>query len=60
MKITADMLPEEGGEIIKFFFGIEYPEGATVEELKNSEHKTYRDIGNYFEKEAAKNGNNVL
>jgi len=60
MKITADMLPKESGEVISFFFAAQYPEGATAEELKSSEHRVFRDIGNYFEKEAEKNGNNLL
>ena len=60
MKVTADMLPQEGGEVIKFFFSAAYPDGATLEELKQSEHKLFRDIGKYFEKEAATDGNDLL
>lgn len=60
MKITADMLPDEGGEVIRFFFAVQYPDGATAEELKQSEHRVFRNIGEYFEKEAAVNGFNHL
>lgn len=56
-KITADMLPTEGGEVIRFFYGIMYPDGQTVDELKNSPHRFLRNIGSYFEKEAMNNGN---
>ena len=60
MRVTADMLPKEGGDVIKFFFAAQYPDGATVEELKSSDHRVFRDIGKYFEKEASANGHNVL
>ena len=59
-KITADMLPEAGGDVIRFAFAVLFPEGQTVEELKNSEHKCFRDIGRYFEEKGEDHGNNVL
>lgn len=56
-KITVDMLPEEGGRLIKVFFITDFPEGATMEELKNSGHRYLRNIYNYFKKkEEAENG----
>lgn len=60
MRITADMLPKEGGEVIGLFFSTVYPDGVTVEELKQSEHKLFRNIGKYFEKEVDSNGNQLL
>lgn len=60
MKITADMLPKEGGDVIKFAFAALFPDGQTVEELKASEHKVFRDIGSYFEGKGEDHGNNVL
>ena len=57
MKITADMLPKESGDVIRFFFEAAFPEGQTVEELKASPHRCFRNIGLYYEKEMNKNGN---
>ena len=60
-KITADMLPDEGGPVIKFFFAAVYPDGATIEELKNSDRNCFRKIGAYFEKkEVTADGNIIL
>lgn len=61
MKITADMLPDEGGMVIKSFFAAEYPEGATMEELAASPSRHLRNIYDYFKKkEEAENGNDLL
>lgn len=57
--ITADMLPSEGGEVIRFFYQIFYPTGATVDELLNSPHRCFRDIGKHFAKEG-QHGNDLL
>ena len=50
MIITADMLPDDCGEVVRFFFKVLYPKGATVGELKNSPHRTLRGLGKYFDK----------
>jgi hypothetical protein len=60
-RITADMLPEECGSVIKGFFAMLFPEGQTVEELKQSPHRLFRDIGKYFEcKEVEEHGHELL
>lgn len=61
MRITADMLPDEGGKVIKVFYAAMHPEGLTMEELKSSPHRYLRNIYDYFKKkEEAENGNIVL
>ena len=60
MRVTADMLPEEGGDVIRFVYAVLFPEGQTVEELKNSPHKCFRDIGKYFEEMEGDHGLDVL
>ena len=57
--ITAEMLPEECGRVIKVMYGIMFPQGKTVEELKASESSLLRKIGSYFEQEA-EHGDHLL
>lgn len=50
-KITADMLPDKCGNVIKGFYKIMYPNGKTIDELKNSEYSSLRRIAAYIEKD---------
>jgi hypothetical protein len=43
------MLPEEFGDVISGAFAILFPDGQTIEELKQNKHNVFRDVGKYFE-----------
>lgn len=58
MKITVDMFPAECSNVIKFFYSTMFPEGLTLEELKNSEHHLLQRIGEYFEKDVIEDDGN--
>lgn len=54
-KFTADMLPDECGNVIKTFYRIMFPNGKTIDELKNSDSTLLRKIAIYFEKDVSGN-----
>ena len=60
MKITADMLPDECGKFIKFAYSTAFPNGQTIEELKNSDHRLLQNIGKFFEKDVSDDDGNEL